>query len=269
VARYFAPSEVETGRSPLATARSRWKTESHFASWLGLCPDNRITGDKVRGRGTRRVVNRAATALRQAANTLLRSRSYLRAPKAITAMAHRLARLAYRMLKYGEAYVDKGTEYYEERLRQQQIQLLRKSCQTWSPDHRDFTLESVFGERMSREKSPLPSGERWMLSLASSPRLSNGARSLGVTTWRDCFQADQNRRARTQKSLSRGLSLGLGCFRFSTESHCRSAKFSRSRFRREREQRAIVPTQSRRTWTKVIADRRVEESVQIVDFTTG
>ena len=76
---------------------SRWKTESNFASWLGLCPDNRITGDKVRGRGTRRVVNRAAIALRQAANTLMRSRSYLGAqyrrlrtklgaPNAITAM---------------------------------------------------------------------------------------------------------------------------------------------------------------------------------------
>ena len=40
---------------------SKWKTEAHFASWLGLCPDNRISGDKVLSRGTRRVVNRAAT----------------------------------------------------------------------------------------------------------------------------------------------------------------------------------------------------------------
>ncbi len=128
---------AQTLLSEVGLDMTRWKTESHFASWLGLCPDNRITGDKVRSRGTRRVVNRAATALRQAANTLIRSRSYLGAqyrrlrsklgaPKAITAMAHRLARLAYRMLKYGQAYVDKGTEYYEERFRQQQIQLLRK-----------------------------------------------------------------------------------------------------------------------------------------------
>jgi hypothetical protein len=127
----------QTILSEVGLDMSRWKTESHFASWLGLCPDNRISGDKVLGRGTRRVVNRAATALRQAANTLMRSRSYLGAqyrrlrtklgaPKAITAMAHRLARLVYRMLKYGQAYVDKGTEYYEERFRQQQIHLLRK-----------------------------------------------------------------------------------------------------------------------------------------------
>jgi transposase len=128
---------AQTLVSEVGLDMSRWKTESHFASWLGLCPDNRITGEKVVGKGTRRVVNRAATALRQAANTLLRSRSYLGAqyrrfrtklgaPKAVTAMAHRLARLVYRMLKYGQAYVDKGTQYYEERFRQQQIQLLRK-----------------------------------------------------------------------------------------------------------------------------------------------
>ena len=129
----------QTILSEVGLDMSRWKTEAHFSSWLGLCPDNRISGDKVLGRGTRRVVNRAATALRQAANTLMRSRTYLGAqyrrlrtklgaPKAITAMAHRLARLVYRMLKYGQGYVDKGTEYYEERFRQQQIQLLRRKA---------------------------------------------------------------------------------------------------------------------------------------------
>ena len=128
---------AQTIVSEVGLDMSRWKTESHFASWLGLCPDNRISGDKVLSRGTRRVINRAATALRQAANALIRSRSYLGAqfrrlrsklgaPKAITAMAHRLARLVYRMLKYGQAYVDKGSQYYEEKYRQQQIHLLRK-----------------------------------------------------------------------------------------------------------------------------------------------
>ena len=128
---------AQTLVSEVGMDMSRWKTEAHFASWLGLCPDNRISGDKVLGKGTRGVVNRAATALRQAACTLFRSRSYLGAqyrrlrirlgaPKAITAMAHRLARLVYRMLKYGQAYVDKGTEYYETRFREQQVHLLRK-----------------------------------------------------------------------------------------------------------------------------------------------
>jgi transposase len=130
---------AQTLLSEVGVDMSRWKTEAHFASWLGLCPDNRVSGDKVLRRGTRHVVNRAANALRQAANALIRSRSYLGAqyrrlrtklgaPKAITAMAHRLARLVYRMLKYGQRYVDKGTEYYEQRYRNQQVQLLRNNA---------------------------------------------------------------------------------------------------------------------------------------------
>ncbi len=130
---------AQTIVSEVGLDMTRWKTESHFASWLGLCPDNRISGDKVLGRGTRRVVNRVATALRMSAVTLMRSRTYLGAqyrrlrtrlgaPKAITAMAHRLARLVYRMLKHGQSYVDKGSEYYEQRYRNHQLHLLRKQA---------------------------------------------------------------------------------------------------------------------------------------------
>lgn len=130
---------AQTVISEVGLDMSRWKTEAHFASWLGLCPDNRISGDRVLSRGTRHVVNRAATALRVAATTLLKSRSYLGAqyrrlrtrlgaPKAITAMAHKLARLVYRMLKYGQAYVDKGMQYYEERHRYQQVEHLKKTA---------------------------------------------------------------------------------------------------------------------------------------------
>jgi hypothetical protein len=83
------------------------------------------------------VINRAATALRIAATTLLRSHSYLGAqyrrlrhklgaPKAITAMAHKLAVLVYRMLRWGHEYVDKGMAYYEERHREHQIHQLTK-----------------------------------------------------------------------------------------------------------------------------------------------
>ena len=129
----------ETLFSEVGLDMSRWKTEAHFASWLGLCPDNRTSGDKVLRRGTRQGVNRAALALRMAANSLLRSQSYLGAqyrrlrtklgaPKAITAMAHRPARLVYRMLKYGQQFVDKGMEYYEHRYRNQQLQLLQKKA---------------------------------------------------------------------------------------------------------------------------------------------
>jgi len=118
---------------------SSWNTEGHFASWLGLCPDNRISGGRILAKGTRHVVNRVATALRMAASTLLKSQSYLGsqyrrlrtrlgAPKAITAMAHRLARLVYRMLKYGRGYVDKGADFYEQKYREQQILILQKKA---------------------------------------------------------------------------------------------------------------------------------------------
>ena len=128
---------AQTVISEVGLDMSRWNTEAHFASWLGLCPDNRISGDKVLSKGTRHVVNRAATALRMAATTLLNSRSFLGAqyrrlrtklgaPKAITAMAHKLARLVYRMLKYGQEYVDKGMQYYEDQYRSQQVEQLKK-----------------------------------------------------------------------------------------------------------------------------------------------
>jgi transposase len=134
--------EVQTVRtiiSEVGVDMSRWNTEKQFASWLGLCPDNRVSGGKVLKRGTRQVLNRAATALRLAAWSLLRSqsalganfrrlRSKLGAPKAITAMAHKLARLIYRMMKFGTEYVEKGMTAYESKYRQQQMKWLAKQA---------------------------------------------------------------------------------------------------------------------------------------------
>ena len=119
---------------------SAFPTEKQFASWLGLSPTNEQSGAKILNRRTRKVVNRATVAFRNAAVTLLRSQSYLGAqyrrlrtrlgaPKAITAMARKLACLFYRLIKYGQQYVDKGTEYYEARYREQQIRALAKRAQ--------------------------------------------------------------------------------------------------------------------------------------------
>jgi|SRR5208283_2291818 len=104
---------------------------------MGLAPRNDISGGKVLKKRTRKVVSRLATALRMAASTLRQSDSYLGAqfrrlrsrlgtPKAITAMAAKQARLVYRMLRYGQEYVDKGTALYEEKYRRQRTQLLAK-----------------------------------------------------------------------------------------------------------------------------------------------
>ena len=127
--------DVLTAQTIISEAGADMKsfpTEKQFASWLGLCPTNESSGGKILNRRSRKVVNRAATALRNAASTLLRSQSYLGAqyrgfrtrlgaPKAITAMARKLACLFYRLIKHGQQYVDKGLEYYEARYREQQI----------------------------------------------------------------------------------------------------------------------------------------------------
>jgi transposase len=130
---------VQTVITEAGLDMSQWPTEHHFVSWIGLCPRNDVSGGKVLKRKTRKVVSRLATALRMAASTLRESDSYLGAqfrrlrtrlgaPKAITAMAAKLARLVYRMLKYGQEYVDKGTVLYEDKYRQQQIRLLTKKA---------------------------------------------------------------------------------------------------------------------------------------------
>ena len=132
--------DVLTAQTVIAEAGadlSAFPSEKHFTSWLGLCPTNEQSGARILTRRTRKVVNRATVAFRNAAATLLRSQSYLGAqyrrlrtrlgaPKAITAMARKLACLFYRLVKHGQQYVDKGTEYYEARYREQQIRALAK-----------------------------------------------------------------------------------------------------------------------------------------------
>jgi transposase len=118
--------------SEVGTDLSRFPGVGHFTSWLGLCPGTRITGGKVMSGRTKRCANRAAEALRMAAAALRTSKSALGAyfrrmcsrmdrAKAITAAAHKLARLIYTMLTRGEEYTDKGQEYYEEKYRERVV----------------------------------------------------------------------------------------------------------------------------------------------------
>ena len=93
---------------------SRWPREKHCTSWLGVCPRVRVSGGRVLNSRTRPTSNRAAAALRLAAASLHHSKSALGTffrrmkarlgtPKAITATAHKLARLLYARLKHGTA----------------------------------------------------------------------------------------------------------------------------------------------------------------------
>ena len=118
-----------------------------FTSWLGLCPDNRISGGKVLSVRTRKVKNRAATALRMAAQSLHHSQSYLGhfyrrmraklgAPKAITATAHKLARIIYHMVTAGQEYHETVCAQNEMQHRQRLEARLRKQA-------RDLGLQLV------------------------------------------------------------------------------------------------------------------------------
>lgn len=107
---------------------SRFRSAAAFASWLGLCPDNDVSGGKKLSVKTRQVGNRAAWALRMAVNGLLQSQSWLGnffrrmraklgAPKAITATAHKLARVIFHLLSTRQAYDESVFSKHEQQAR--------------------------------------------------------------------------------------------------------------------------------------------------------
>jgi hypothetical protein len=94
---------------------SRFRNASAFASWLGLCPDKKVSGGKVLYTGSRKVKNRIAIALRLGAQCLYHANNYLGeyyrkmkwrlgAPQALTATAHKLARIVFHMLVTKQPY---------------------------------------------------------------------------------------------------------------------------------------------------------------------
>jgi len=115
----IGPTVALTLLTEVGADLSAFPSEKHFCSWLGLCPDNRISGGKVLSSRTRRVVNRMADVLRMSATTLKNSQTALGAfyrrmvarlgpAEGITAVAHKLARLLYSLIKYGHEYIRTG-----------------------------------------------------------------------------------------------------------------------------------------------------------------
>ena len=135
---------------------SAWPSVKHFSSWLCLCPGNDKTGGRQRSGRTTPSANRVASALRLAARSLWNSNSamgaYLRRlaarkgmPKAITATAHKIARMVYFMLKYGTEYVVKSQDEYEQQHKERQIKNLKRRANllgfevTQTPQSKPFT----------------------------------------------------------------------------------------------------------------------------------
>ena len=117
----------------------KFPSAKHFASWLGVCPDNRITGGKIMSSATRDVKSRVAEALRLAAQSLWHAQNYfgelyrrwkarLGTPKAITAMAHKLARIVWHLLKHRQAFNPDVFRKEEEKMRRKKLARLQNTA---------------------------------------------------------------------------------------------------------------------------------------------
>jgi transposase len=140
------PHSVLKILSETGTDMTRWPSAKHFAAWLGLSPGNRISGGKRIGKSkTTPSANRAAAAFRMAAQSLhsshsalggffRRQRARLGGPKAITAAAHKLARIFYSMLKNKNVYDAPEADYYEVQYRERVMANLRKRAAQMGSD---------------------------------------------------------------------------------------------------------------------------------------
>jgi hypothetical protein len=141
----FQALTIQTLLSEVGRDLSKWKSEKHFTSWLGLCPNFKRSGGKDQSSQTRKVQSRSARAFRAAARALAKSNSYLGAfyrrmkarlgkPKAITATARKLAVIFYQMVKHGRTYKELGEDYYLKQQKQRQIKRLKKQAKLFGFD---------------------------------------------------------------------------------------------------------------------------------------
>ena len=135
--------------SETGTDMTRFTTAKRFASWLGLAPDNKISGGKILASGTKPCANRASKAFRLAAYGMhhaksslgayyRRMRAKLGAPKAITAVAHKLARIFFTMLANKRQFTDIGQDAYEQQYKDRKIKSITSQAK-----HLGFTLVPI------------------------------------------------------------------------------------------------------------------------------
>jgi len=117
----------------------KFPSAKHFSSWLGLCPDNRISGGKILSVSTRQIHSRVAEALRLAAQSLVHAKNYfgdlyrrwkakLGAPKAVTAMAHKLARILWHLLKFKQPFNPEIFRKEEEHQQKKKLKRLQNTA---------------------------------------------------------------------------------------------------------------------------------------------
>jgi transposase len=128
---------AQTVFAELGADLSAFPDEDQFCSWLMLAPRRKVTGGRVIGHSRPRGQNRVANALRNAAQSLHGSETYLGARYrqyrsrmegvvATKAMARYLACLIYRMLTKGQAWVDRGAVHYEGKRQERELKALHR-----------------------------------------------------------------------------------------------------------------------------------------------
>ncbi len=146
-------STIQTLLAEVGRDLTKWPTEKHFTSWLGLCPNLKRSGGKDYSSQTRKVQSRAARALRIAARTLRNSKSALGAfyrrlkgrigpAKALTATARKLAVIFYKMVTEGTSYTDLGEDYYVKQQQQRHLNRLTKQAKLLGFDLVPHTIPS-------------------------------------------------------------------------------------------------------------------------------
>src|SRR6266446_4372527 len=127
--------------SEIGTDLSKFPHEKNFVSWLGLCPQHRGSAGKIFKRRIRRGANRAARALRMAAQGCHHAKNALGAfyrriqarcggAKAVVATARKIAERVYRLLKYGQEYVRQAEQAYEEAYQLRTIKSMARKAET-------------------------------------------------------------------------------------------------------------------------------------------
>jgi transposase len=130
---------IQTVVAEVGSDLNAWKDEAHWGSWLNLSPKRDVSGGRVIRHVREHRTNRVGNAFRMAAESLIRSESYLGArfrylraklggPKAVKAMARVLACLYYRLVTKGQVWVDRGTAEFERRRQDREFTKLHRKA---------------------------------------------------------------------------------------------------------------------------------------------
>jgi hypothetical protein len=139
---------------------TRWKTERHFTAWLGLAPNNKITGGKIISSRTPKSTNRAAHVFRMAAMSVCRTDTALGAfyrrlssrigkAKAITATARKIAVLFYTMLRERIPLRDLTAADYEQQNKARTLRSLTRRARSLGLEVVDPTTGAVLTTTVS------------------------------------------------------------------------------------------------------------------------